>query len=61
MNRIMQVDDNKCCINPLIKVRLIKKPILDQGFFLWIEIEYEFHNKKISKVIHYEIIELQGK
>lgn len=60
MNRIMQVDDNKCCINPLIKVRLIMKPILDQFFFLWIEIEYEFH-KKISKVIHYEIIELQGK
>lgn len=47
MNRIMQVDDNKCCINPLIKVRLIMKPILDQFFFLWIEIEYEFH-KKIS-------------
>lgn len=60
MNRITQVDDNKCCINPLIKVRMIKKPILDQFFFLWIEIENEFH-KKISKVIHYEIIELLGK
>lgn len=59
MNRITQVDDYKCSINLLIKVRLIKKPILDH-FFLWIEIEYEFH-KKISKVIHYEIIELQGK
>lgn len=60
MNRITQVDDNKCCINPLIRVRMIKKPILDQVFFVWIEIENEFH-KKISKVIHYEIIELLGK